>query len=569
MNTPTQPDDPLIGQRLSNFRIERLIERGGMASVYYGWDAKLERPVAIKVIDSLHQDVAYAKRLVQEARIIAKWRHENIVQVYYADQKDRLYFFAMEYVDGMDLGTLMAHYVSLGELIPHADVIRIARAIASALDFAHRRGVIHRDVKPSNVMLAEDGRVVLTDFGLALDVRQGTVGEVLGTPHYIAPEQALDSAKATSQSDLYSLGVILYEMLTGSVPFDDPSPMSVAVKHMTEEPPLPTHINPALSIPVEAVLLKALSKAPDDRYPSSEVLVDALETALSHPAPGIGADAANRLRTPVADVLTAQMMGRATLPARGEKATEQPLPVTMLHARRKAARQRWVGWWIAVGVAVALVLVVIATLAVLGLPMLTSTATPGDLTVQTQAAEGVSPVPPQEVNPSPAVTAVQTESPAETGVSTPVPAQPTPLTSEVPAVSGGYKIVLFYTDHGFYLWNVGDRVLDPRGFAFEALDSASGAATNYRFNGGAWYELHFTLDHGWCDIIEVLGTSAYRTRPRECNSFNAQTTPLDSSTELFWIARPGISDFHVLWNKQEIGRCEIGTGQCEVYLPFP
>jgi serine/threonine protein kinase len=227
-------DDPLIGRQLANFKIERFIGRGGMAQVYYGQDVNLQRPVAIKVIDARYRgDVAYAKRFIREARTMAKWRHENIVQVYYADVEDGLYYFAMEYIEGPDLSELMFQYIEKGELMLYDGVLHIGRAIASALDYAHQRGVIHRDVKPSNVLVARDQRVVLTDFGLAMDVQEDTLGETFGTPHYIAPEQARRSADAVPQSDLYSLGVILYEMLTGTVPFDDPSPASLALQHLT------------------------------------------------------------------------------------------------------------------------------------------------------------------------------------------------------------------------------------------------------------------------------------------------------------------------------------------------
>jgi serine/threonine protein kinase len=282
------PEDSLIGRQLGNFRIERLLGRGGMALVYYGWDVKLERPVAIKVIDARYQDSpAYAARFVREARTVATWRHENIIQIHYADEQDELYYFVMEYVDGLDLGGLLSQYAREGELMPHDDVLRMGRAIASALDYAHQKGVIHRDVKPSNVMIAGDGRVVLTDFGLAMDVQIGTLGEAFGSPHYIAPEQARRSTDAVPQSDLYSLGVILYEMLTGVVPFDDLSPTSVALQHLTQPPPPPREINPNLSEETEAVLLKALSKSPDERYQTGAGLLDALEAALqtSQPAP--------------------------------------------------------------------------------------------------------------------------------------------------------------------------------------------------------------------------------------------------------------------------------------------
>ena len=227
--------DPLIGRQLANYRVDRLIGRGGMAQVYYGWDVKLERPVAIKLIDVRYRDdPAYAERFVREARSVAKWRHENIVQIYYADDQDGLYYFAMEFIEGLSLRELLSQYAIEGELMPHDDVLRIGRAIAGALDYAHQRDVIHRDVKPANVMVAGDGRVILTDFGLAMDVQQGSLGEVFGSSHYVAPEQARRSADAVSQSDLYALGVVLYEVLTGVVPFDDPSPTSVAVQHLTQ-----------------------------------------------------------------------------------------------------------------------------------------------------------------------------------------------------------------------------------------------------------------------------------------------------------------------------------------------
>ncbi|MGD8627328.1 MAG: protein kinase, partial [Anaerolineae bacterium] len=278
--------ESLVGRQLGNYRIERVLGRGGMAQVYYGLDVKLQRPVAIKVIDARYRDdPSYAQRFVREAQTVATWRQENIVQVYFADEEEGLYYFAMEYVDGQSLAEILAGLEREGEMMAHGEVARIGRAVAGALDYAHEKGVVHRDVKPGNVLLDQEGRVVLSDFGLAMDVRHGTQGEVFGSSHYIAPEQARSSADAVPQSDLYSLGVILFEMLTGVVPFDDPSPTSVALQHVTQAPPSPRELNPRLSPEVEAVLLKALSKSPGARFQSGAALIDALEVALQAPAP--------------------------------------------------------------------------------------------------------------------------------------------------------------------------------------------------------------------------------------------------------------------------------------------
>ena len=168
---PLDLTDPLVGQQLSSFRIDKVIKRGGMAQVYKGWDVMLERPVAIKVIDTrFRSNPSYAERFLREARAVATWRHEHIVQVYYADVQDGLYYFAMEYVDGLDLAEVLARYLADGLLMPQQDVLRIGRAVADALTYAHQHGVVHRDVKPSNVMLSADGRILLADFGLAMVV---------------------------------------------------------------------------------------------------------------------------------------------------------------------------------------------------------------------------------------------------------------------------------------------------------------------------------------------------------------------------------------------------------------
>jgi serine/threonine-protein kinase len=245
---------------------------------------------------------------VREAQTIARWQHPHIIQIHYADDEDDLYYFVMEYIDGLDLGQVIRRYSDKGERVPLAEVLRIGRAAASALDYAHQHGVIHRDVKPSNILIAKNDRIVLADFGLALDVEQGSQGEVFGSANYISPEQALSSAEAVPQSDLYSLGVILYELLTGRAPFDDVSSTSVAIQHITQPPPLPRELNPELNEATQAVLLKALSKKPQERYQTGQALLDALATALQLSPSGLVAQVS---LPPVSPSTTSQAAGAA------------------------------------------------------------------------------------------------------------------------------------------------------------------------------------------------------------------------------------------------------------------
>src|SRR5690606_22716184 len=176
---------------------------------------------------------------------------------------------------GRDLGQILREYGRKGRLMAYRDIYRVMRDMASALDHAHAGGVIHRDIKPSNIMVSVDGHSVLTDFGLALSMRDGSVGNTFGSAPYVAPDQAISSSSVTPQSDLYSLGVVLYQMLVGRVPFDDPSATAVALKHLNEQPPAPRFLNASIPREVEAVVLRMLSKDPARRYKSGKTMLRA------------------------------------------------------------------------------------------------------------------------------------------------------------------------------------------------------------------------------------------------------------------------------------------------------
>ena len=277
--------DPLIGRKLGDYTIQRLLGRGGMSRVYVGYDENLDRYAAVKVISgeaSTMDEAEYARRFQAEARAIARLRHPNIVGIYQFGRSRGVYYMAQVLLEGADLRTLLRAYAERNQRMPAAEIVRVVRDIADALDYAHEQGVIHRDVKPSNIMLERrTGRAILMDFGLALSVPEGTLGDTFGSAHYIAPEQAISSAKAVPQSDLYSLGVVVYEMVAGTVPFDDPSVMNVALKHLNEPPPPPSLHNPDLPAAVEQVILRALEKDPTRRFRTGAAFADALARAFA------------------------------------------------------------------------------------------------------------------------------------------------------------------------------------------------------------------------------------------------------------------------------------------------
>ena len=580
-------DDPLIGRRLANFRVERVLGRGGMAQVYFGRDVKLQRPVAIKVIDMRFRgDPGYARRFVSEARMVATWRHQNIVQVYYADNEEDLYYFVMEYIDGMDLSGLIAAYAAEGELMPHDDVIAIGGAVASALDYAHKQGVIHRDVKPSNVMVASDDRVILTDFGLAMDVEQGTIGEAFGTPHYIPPEQAQDSANAVPQSDLYSLGIMLYELLTGAVPFDDPSPTSIVMKHITQSPPPPGDLNPELSPQTEAVLLKALAKTPEERYPTGDELITALDEALKA---AIGdPQAASRPPPPrtlshetVAEKVALHLDNNLTLEAPQEPRipppTQDNIPVASRRALQTATGDRRSSGLVIGFALMAIVLAVIGVLFVIsrgsgdddlsGAAGLPTVAASGILATNT-SVPSMTPVPATATS-EPSATAIPptaTSLPSATAIpasATPVPASPTPIPeTAIPLPAGptaapvGWAYTrMIYDANAFYWMNDSNRNIEVNHYTFQRLSDGA----NFDGNRFAFY----TMERGRC--VQVIFTDVGTLGCPEGRRPNAWFTPTRTQGVDFWTG--GTGQFRVLYQGQEIALCDIAAGFCEVYVP--
>lgn len=278
--------DELIGKTLGQYRIETKIGSGGMATVFKAYQLSLDRYVAIKVLPPsfASQNPVFAERFQREAKAIARLNHPNILPVYDFGIDHDYTYIVMRYVEGAQ---------TLGQIIPYALrtewIVYLISQVANALTYAHHRGVIHRDVKPSNILL--DGEwVLLSDFGLA-KVEQTVShltddGKSIGTPAYMSPEQARGE-EVDHRSDIYSLGVILYEMLTHQIPHDAPTPLGIMLKRTTQPPPSPRTVNSAIPVSLEKVILRALALKPEDRYDSAADYVVDLKQALADTPEGV------------------------------------------------------------------------------------------------------------------------------------------------------------------------------------------------------------------------------------------------------------------------------------------
>ncbi len=269
-----------IGQTLGGrYKIESLLGQGGMSAVYQGTDPNLRRTVAIKLIHGhLTGDPEFVRRFETEAAAVAQLRHPNIIQVYDFNHDDGTYYMVLEYLPGETLHSRLRRLGQSGQALPAPEALAIATSIAEAIDYAHKRGLLHRDIKPANIMLNPSGDAVLMDFGVAKilgGASHTATGAVVGTAQYISPEQVLGQ-QPTERSDIYSLGVTLFEMIVGRAPFEADSAMTLMLKHVNEPVPNIKDLKPETPAGLVAVVERAMAKYPAQRYQSAGEMAQAL-----------------------------------------------------------------------------------------------------------------------------------------------------------------------------------------------------------------------------------------------------------------------------------------------------
>lgn len=272
--------EPQIGQVFGKCTLKRMIGKGGMGTVFLAEHLFLKRAIAIKILDwDMSNNPEEMARFEREAIAAAKLDHDNIVTIHDVDEVQGRPFIVMEYVEGEDL----EHLITRKGALPTVKAARIVREVAAALEHAHARGVVHRDIKPANILLRQDGKIKITDFGLAQPMghsEQNEDGSVTGTPHYASPEQIRGLA-ADGRSDIYSLGITFYAMLAGKRPFEGRSPDSVVRKHLEKPRPSPRLNRPLLARPIEAIVRKMMSIKPEDRHADAKALLRDLDLFLN------------------------------------------------------------------------------------------------------------------------------------------------------------------------------------------------------------------------------------------------------------------------------------------------
>ena len=616
----------LVGKQLGDYLIKEKVATGGMSYVFLGEDVSLGRRAAVKVLtpDITEDDQSLPERFKREARAVAQLEHDNIIPIYQFGELEGIYFLAMRFIEGHDFADEVNDAKREGKLMDMPRAISVLTQVASAVDYAHANGIVHRDIKPSNILIDNNsGKAILTDFGLVLwSSVDKTLGTAFGTPRYISPEQATDSQAAVAQSDIYSLAVIMYEMVTGKMLFTGQTPMEMAISHITEKPVPPRTHNPKVPIQVEREILKALDKEPTNRHKTAIEFIEAIQNAYQE-AGGFAQLAAEEASVdtdsqkkkdvstkPVSvlldswdDVPTKPQTPRTSRTQGSKIRSVKPLPNSQALSKRQ---KRSSGLIVFGGIAV--LVLVLGLLSVLGgdigepsLPTKAVTDSTDTALVATQSAEAAlvgdenTPEPSDEPTDEPTLepvviiessaTDVPTSEPSATHTETDIPTltstltkMPTatmtptitktatvyPILDELPA---GVSVLLLYNQTHFAIRNDSESEvvfseMRLSGNADEGLGEFDGSTLPF-----------IALVPGECIVVRTENEPV----PTDWGCTRARSSIQLESTARFWFAdNADDQDFRVFWRSNEIKTCptlgravgRLAVAPCEIEWPI-
>jgi serine/threonine protein kinase len=522
--------DELIGQSFGSYRVVEKLGEGGMAVVYKGYQASLNRYVAIKVLrGDLAHDQEFVARFHREALAVAKLSHPNILHIYDTGVAHGVYYIVMDYAEGGSLSDLIRQGP-----IDASRAVSIAIQMAGALDYAHREGLIHRDVKPSNILLSKDGRPLLSDFGIAKIMYEATqltrTGATIGTPEYMAPEQ-VQGQPSDGRADIYALGVVLYEMLAGTVPFRAATPVATLYKHVHEPLPPLRQANSNVPAWLEAAVYKALAKRPEDRFQRASAFARALRQSRV-------LDSAGRVPS---------VTPKTPLPRDLPPTTPPPRSRTPVGARQPAERRRSAGppRLLLAGIGVLSLVVVVGLVLLLGGGGNHNVITPQVVTsVVTGAVQTVvvTPVPP----PSPVPTAEPTQAPTAEPTRLPtivVVPTPTPAPNwDIPSLQANV------TDFRFFEGGAESPAYEDRQYS----DSFAQSEARY-----IYYELHLEYPEHQEAVAFDVDVYYYKSDGSILGQFTA-----NHEIEADWT-----SSYHTWgWGWPDPGNWPVDTYLVELYI---